>query len=131
MQYVNAACLLFIILFIDGISLHLDPHKVGKGDATLMLTGRNKFLKSPQIHILLQQRDHVWVEGLPVGVGQVVLLGPLVQVALDDGEVLRVVDRLHDEPREGFLVLGVDGGGFEEFGVELRNALLVGLCPEV
>lgn len=54
-----------------------------------------------------------------------------MEIALDDAEVLGVVDGLHDEPREGFVILGVDGRGFEEFGVELLDGLLVGLCAHV
>lgn len=46
-----------------------------------------------------------------------VLLGALLEVALDDSKVLLVKDRLHDEPGERLLVLGVDAGGFDEFGV--------------
>ena len=60
-----------------------------------------------------------------------VLLGALVEVALDDAEVLLVVDTLHDEPGQGLLVLGVDGRGFDELGVKLGDALLVGLSAEV
>lgn len=60
-----------------------------------------------------------------------VLLRALVEVALDDGEVLRVVDGLHHEPGEGLVILGVDGGGFKEFGVQLLDALRVGLGAEV
>lgn len=83
------------------------------------------------LHILLQQRDHVGVESLPVGVLQVVLLGALVEVALDDSKVLLVEDGLHDEPGERLVVLGVDAGGFDEFGVQLVDAFLVRFGAEV
>ena len=60
-----------------------------------------------------------------------ILLRRLTQVPLDNGEILLVVDGLHDEPGEGFLVLGVDRGGFEEFGVEFGDGLWVGFGTEV
>lgn len=60
-----------------------------------------------------------------------VLLRRFLEVSLDDGEVLRVVDRLHHEPGKSLLVLGVDGGSLEELGVELGDGLLVGLGAHV
>lgn len=54
-----------------------------------------------------------------------------MQVPLDNGELLLVMDGLHDEPGEGFFVLGVDGGCFEEFGVEFGDGFWVGLGAEV
>lgn len=50
-----------------------------------------------------------------------ILLRRLVEVALDDGEILLIVDGLHDEPGERFFVFGVDGGCFEEFGMEFGD----------
>ena len=60
-----------------------------------------------------------------------VLLGALVEVALDDSKVLLVEDGLHDEPGERLVVLGVDAGGFDEFGVQLVDAFLVRFGAEV
>lgn len=54
-----------------------------------------------------------------------------MQIALDDGEVLRFVDGLHDEPRERLLVLGEDRRGLEELDVEFGDGLLVRLCAEL
>ena len=51
-----------------------------------------------------------------------VLLGALVEVALDDSKVLLVEDGLHDEP---------GAGGFDEFGVQLVDAFLVRFGAEV
>ena len=98
---------------------------------TLSSSTRNQVLTSVHLHILLQQRDHVGIEGLPVGVPQVVFLGVLVEIALDDGKVLLVEDGLHDEPGEGLFVFGVDIGGFDEFGVQLIDAFLVRFGAEV
>lgn len=92
---------------------------------------RHQLLKSSQIHLLLQQGDDIGVKGLPVRVVQVVLLRRLVEVALDDGEVLRVVNGLHDEPGESLLVLGIDGRGFDELGVQFGDGLLVWFRAEV
>lgn len=80
-------------------------------------TSRHEFLKTPQIHLPFQQGNDIRVECLPVRVIQVALLGGFVEIAFDDGEVLRVVDGLHDEPGESLLVLGVDGRSLEELGV--------------
>lgn len=96
-----------------------------------ILRTRNQLLKTVHIHILLQQRNNIGVESLPVGVTQVVLLGRLLEVALDDGEVLGVMDGLHDEPGQSLLVLGVDGGSLEELRVELVDGLLVLFGAEV
>jgi hypothetical protein len=41
------------------------------------------------------------------------------------------MDRLHHEPGQGLLVLGVDGRGLEELGMKLRDALGIGLCAEI
>ena len=60
-----------------------------------------------------------------------ILLRRLVQVSLDDGEILFIVDGLHDEPGEGFFVFGVDGGCFEEFGVEFCYGFGVWFGAEV
>ena len=98
---------------------------------TLSSSTRNQVLTSVHLHILLQQRDHVGVEGLPVGVLQVVFLGALVEIALDDGKVPLVEDGLHDEPGEGLFVFGVDTGGFDEFGVQLIDTFLVRFGAEV
>lgn len=38
------------------------------------ILGGVKFLGTPQVHGLLQERDHIGIESLPVGVLQVVLL---------------------------------------------------------
>ena len=105
--------------------------KKKKKKNTLSSSTRNQVLTSVHLHILLQQRDHVGVEGLPVGVPQVVFLGVCVEIALDDGKVLLVEDGLHDEPGEGLFVFGVDFGGFDEFGVQLIDAFLVRFGAEV
>ena len=110
--------------------LHISLYKI-KLKNTLSSSTRNQILTSVHLHILLQQRDHVGVESLPVGVLQVVLLGALVEVALNDSKVLLVEDRLHDEPGERLLVLGVDAGSFDEFGVQLVDAFLVRFGAEV
>ena len=60
-----------------------------------------------------------------------ILLRGLLQVALDNGKVLGIVNRLHHEPGERLLVLRVDGRGFEELGVELGDGFLVRLGAEV
>ena len=60
-----------------------------------------------------------------------VLLRTLIEVALDDAEVLLVVDGLHNEPRERLMVLRVDGGGFLELGFKLLDAFRVGFGAEV
>lgn len=60
-----------------------------------------------------------------------VLLRTLIKVALDDAEVLLVVNGLHDEPRERLMVLRVDGGGFLELGFKLLDAFRVGFGAEV
>ena len=110
--------------------LRTEENKTKKKD-TLSSSTRNQVLTSVHLHILLQQRDHVGIEGLPVGVPQVVFLGVLVEIALDDGKVLLVEDGLHDEPGEGLFVFGVDIGGFDEFGVQLIDAFLVRFGAEV
>lgn len=83
------------------------------------------------IHVLLEQRNNVRVEGLPVRVVEVVLLGRLLLVALDNGEVLLVEDGLHNEPGKGLLVVGVDVGGLDELGLQLGDGFLIGLSAEV
>lgn len=83
------------------------------------------------IHILLQQRNHVGVESLPVRVVEVVLLRGFLDVTLNDGEVLLVENGLHDEPRESFLVVRVDIGGFDKLSLELGDGLFVRLGTEI
>lgn len=83
------------------------------------------------IHILFQQGNHVGIERLPVRVVEVVLLGRLLEVSLDDREVLLIMDRLHHEPGQSLLVLGVDGRGLEELGMKLGDGLLVRLSAEI
>jgi hypothetical protein len=90
-----------------------------------------QLLKPPQVHLPLQQRNHIRIERLPVWVTKMILLRRLTQVPLDNGEILLVVDGLHDEPGERFLVLGVDRGCFEEFGVEFGDGFWVGFGTEV
>lgn len=97
----------------------------------LVLLSGNQFLKPPQIHLLLQQRNNIGIKGLPVRVIQVIFLRGLVEVALDDGEILLVMDGLHHEPGQSLPVLGVDGGCFEEFGVEFGDAFGVRFGAEV
>lgn len=83
------------------------------------------------IHIFLEQRNNVGVKGLPIRVVEVVLLGRLLLVTLDNGEVLLVEDGLHDEPRKGLLVVRVNVGGLDELGLELGDGLLIGLSAKV
>ena len=90
-----------------------------------------QLLQAVHIHILLQQRNHVRVESLPVRVVEVVFLRRFLDVALDDGEVLLVENGLHHEPREGLLVVRVDVGGLNKLGLELGDGLLVRLGAEV
>lgn len=90
-----------------------------------------QLLQAVHIHILLQQRNHVRVESLPVRIVKVVLLRGFLDVTLDDGEVLLIENGLHHEPREGFLVVRVDIGGFNKLGLELGNGLFVRLGAEV
>lgn len=90
-----------------------------------------QLLQAVHIHILLQQRNHVRVESLPVRVVEVVLLRGFLDVTLDDGEVLLVENGLHHEPRKGFLVVRVDIGGFNKLSLELRDGLLIRLGAEV
>lgn len=90
-----------------------------------------QLLKASQVHILLQQRNDIWVESLPVRVVEMVLLGRFLLVALDDAEVLGIVDGLHDVPADGLLVLGVNLASLEELCVEFLDALRVGLCAHV
>lgn len=60
-----------------------------------------------------------------------VFLAAFVLVPLHDGEVLRVVHALHDEPRDGLLVLGVDGRRLVELRVDLGDVLFARLGAEV
>lgn len=90
-----------------------------------------QLLQAVHIHILLQQRNHVRVESLPVRVVEVVFLRRFLDVALDDGEVLLVENGLHHEPREGLLVVRVDVGGLNKLGLEFGDGLLVRLGAEV
>lgn len=110
---------------------NIPPNSPRPRIATLSTLSRSQLLESPQVHLLLQQRNHVRVKGFPVRVLQVILLRTLVEVALDDAEVLLVVDRLHNEPRKRLMVLGVDGGSLLEFGLKLLDAFLVGFGAEV
>lgn len=50
--------------------LHTRPHALIRLDFDLLT--RVEFIQSPQIHLAVQQRDHVFVEGLPVRVFEVV-----------------------------------------------------------
>lgn len=96
------------------------------------LHGRTlELLQTVHVHVLLEQGNHVGVEGLPVGVVEVVLLRGFLLVALDDGEVLLVEHRLHDEPGDGLLVVGVDVGSLDKLSLELGDGLLIGLSAEV
>jgi hypothetical protein len=90
-----------------------------------------QLLQAVHIHILLQQRNDVRVESLPVRVVEVVFLRRFLGVTLDDGEVLLVENRLHHEPREGFLIVRVNIGGFNKLGLELGDGLFVRLGAEV
>lgn len=122
---------------------------LGRDDDVL---GGVELLEATQVHGLLEQRNDVRVERLPVGVFEVVFLalwgwwhvlekknaarlvtGPygtyaLLLVALDDGKVAGVRGALHDEPGEGLLVLAVDAAGLDELGLEFvdRGGVAVG-----
>lgn len=87
--------------------------------------GRVQLLIASQIHVSFQQWLDVGIEGLPVWVVEVVFLGFLVQVSLDDGEVPAVVRGLHDEPRERLLVVRVDLRGLDQLGLDLGYAVVV------
>lgn len=52
----------------------------------------------------------------------------LLLIALNNGEVAGIRRRLHDEPRDGFLILTVDAAGLDELGLELvdRGGVRVG-----
>lgn len=45
-------------------------------------------------------------------------------VALDNGEISRIMHTLHHEPRDGFLVLGVDTRSFNQLVLELGDGCL-------
>ena len=102
------------------------PYKRGN------LHGRALQLLQPvHIHRLLQQRNHIRVESLPVRVVEMVLLRRFLDVTLDDCKVLLVENRLHHKPREGFLVFRVNIRGFDKLGLELGDGLLIRLGAEV
>lgn len=93
---------------------------------------RIQFLEPPQVHLPLQQWLDVRVEGLPVGVFQVIFLTAFVLIALHDGKIPRVVNGLHDEPGNGLFILGVDARGLNELVFQLLDQSWVGgLGPEV
>jgi len=61
----------------------------------------------------------------------VILLAALPFVALHDRELAAVEDGLHHDPRHSLLILAVDARRFDEFVLELADALGVRLCGQV
>lgn len=56
---------------------------------------------------------------------------PFALEAFDNGKGTEIVNVLHDEPRDGFAVTGVDARGFREFSFEAWDRVRVIVCVEV
>lgn len=117
--------------FVSSSHKHYTSQHPVHAQLLLLLTLRNQLLKSPEIHILLQKRNDIWIKSLPVRVLKVILLRPLIEITLHDTEVLLIMDRLHNEPGESLLILRVNGRGLQKLRVELGDRLLVGLRAHV
>lgn len=109
---------------------------------------------SAKVHLLVQERDDIWIEGLPVRVFQVVFLGlgreevsptvecnrkaterrktyTLVLETLNNGKCSWVMDVLHHKPIDGLLVLAVNPSSLNEFGLDALNGVGLFVCIEV
>jgi len=92
---------------------------------------RIQLLMSPQIHGLLQQRHNVRIKRLPIRVLEVVFLTRFIRKPLYDSESPRIMNILHDEPIDRFLVLAVDACGFDELGFDAGDGVREVVCVEV
>lgn len=60
-----------------------------------------------------------------------ILLATLLFIPLHNSKLPLIKNTLHDEPRDGFLVLGVHAAGFDELVFQLADAFGVGFGGHV
>lgn len=82
-----------------------------------------QLIEPPQIHWLLKQWLDVRVEGLPVGVLEMVFLATFMFVALYDSKGPFVLMILHHEPRDGLVIFAVYIASFDELVVQFGDGL--------
>jgi hypothetical protein len=103
---------------------------------------------SAQIHLLIEERDYIRVEGLPVRVLQVVFLAlqgdsplskfvvkrsgnthALVLETFHNCKCFRIMDILHNKPVNCLLILAVDSSSFNKLGFDAgdRIRIVVGI----
>jgi hypothetical protein len=97
---------------------------------------------SAQIHLLIEKRDYIWIEGLPVWVLEVVFLAlqgdsPLSMFVVKrfgkthalfletfyNCKCPRIMDILHNKPINCLLILAVDSSSLNELGFDAGDGI--------